>query len=75
MRRGIRNPCGLKLRRYNVCMIVLNTHLSFLPEAKASAIFLKTELNKILLNCMLNRWSSQAYLQGFDCETITFKNM
>ena len=32
-----------------------------------------TELNEILLNSMPNRWSKQAYVQGFDCETISFK--
>ena len=32
-----------------------------------------TELNEILLNSMPNSWSKQAYIQGFDCETICFK--
>ena len=31
-----------------------------------------TELNKILLNSMPNSWSKQAYIQGLDCESITF---
>ena len=33
-----------------------------------------TELNNILLNSMSNSWSKQAYVQGFDYETYSFKN-
>ena len=32
-----------------------------------------TELDRILLNSMPNSWSNQAYVQVFDCESITFK--
>ena len=32
-----------------------------------------TELNEILLKIMPNIWSKQAYVQGFDCETISLK--
>ena len=32
-----------------------------------------TELNEILLNSIPNSWSKQAYVQGFNCETISFK--
>ena len=32
-----------------------------------------TKLNEILLNIMSNRWSKQAYLQGFGCESITLE--
>ena len=31
------------------------------------------ELSVILLNSMLNRCSKQVYVQGFDCQTISFK--
>ena len=31
------------------------------------------ELNEILLNSMLNSCIKQAYVKGFDCETINFK--
>ena len=30
-----------------------------------------TELNKILLNSIINSWSKQVYDQGFDCECNT----
>ena len=33
------------------------------------------DLNEILLNSMPNSWSKQAYVQGFDCKYITFKNI
>ena len=32
-----------------------------------------TEINKILLNSTPNSWYKQAYVQGFDCESILFK--
>ena len=32
-----------------------------------------TELKQILLNSMPISWSKQAYIQRFDCESITFK--
>ena len=32
-----------------------------------------TELNEILWNSMANSWSKQVYVQGFECESITFK--
>ena len=32
-----------------------------------------TKINEILLNSTPNIWSRQAYVQGFDCESITFK--
>ena len=32
-----------------------------------------TELNEILLNSMQNSWYKQAHLQGFDYDTISFK--
>ena len=34
-----------------------------------------TKLNEILLNSMPNRWSKQAYVQGFDLESITSKKV
>ena len=33
-----------------------------------------TESNEIILNIMSNRWSKQAYVQGFGCESTSFKN-
>ena len=33
-----------------------------------------TELNDILLNGMPNSWSEQVCVQGFNCESIYFKN-
>ena len=32
-----------------------------------------TELNEIILNSMPNSRSKQAYVQGFDCESISLK--
>ena len=67
---GMKNPCGLKVRRCTDFMIYLNEYLSVFPGAKASDKTCETELNEILLNIMPNIWNSQAHVQGFDCETI-----
>ena len=34
--------------------------------------FCPNELNIFLLNCIPNSWYKQAYVQGFDCEYISF---
>ena len=50
-------------------------YLYALPGAKENDKISDTELNKTLLRSMKNVYSKQAYAQGFDCETITFKNL
>ena len=73
MRRFLKNPHILKLRRYAVCLIDLNQYLALFPEATISDNMGVTELNEILSNSMPNSWSKKAYVQGFDCETIPLK--
>ena len=34
-----------------------------------------TDMNKILFNIMLNIWSNQAYVQVFDCDSITSQKL
>ena len=54
-------------------MIDLNEYLaSFLGDTLDDKIGV-TELNEIILNIMPNRRYKQAYVQGFDCEYISFK--
>ena len=72
MRCGMKNPRSLKLRRFSARLIDLIEYLaSFSGAALADKIDV-TELNDILLNRMTNRWSKQAYVQGFDREFISF---
>ena len=71
----MKNPCGLKLRRYTDRMIDLNKYLYVFPGAKASDKTCEMKLNEILLNIMPNIWNTWAYMQGFDCETITKKSI
>ena len=68
----MKKPSYLKFRRSAARMNNLNEYLSILPRAKTSDKICDTELNELLLNSMTNSWSRQAYVQGFDCETITF---
>ena len=65
----------MKVRRYDDRMIDPNDYLDESPRTKASYNNVEVVLEKHILNSMPNRCSKQAYVQGFDFETITFKNM
>ena len=67
--------CGLKVRCYTDSMIDPNDYLYVFPWSKASDKTCETEWNKSLLNIMPNIWNRQAYMQRFDCETITKKSI
>ena len=73
MRRRMRKPHELKLRRYSDCLIDLNNYFDVFHGSKLSEKIGMTELNEILLNSMTNSWSKQAYVQVFDCEYIIYK--
>ena len=73
MRRWIRNPRGLKVRRYADHLIELNKYLASLPGSDMDEKNGMTELNEILLNIMSNIWINQAYVHVFYCKSITFK--
>ena len=73
MRRGMKKTRSLTVRRYVARLIDLNEYLaSWTGETLYDKIGV-TELNKLLSNSTPNIWSKQAYLQGFDCESILFK--
>ena len=71
MRHRTRNLLKLKLRCYTAHIIELNKYSASFPGIKASNEIGDKKLNKIILNSMPNGWSKQAYVQGFDCKTIT----
>ena len=73
MRHCMKKPHILKVRRYAVRLIDLNEYLASFPGSTIADKMGVTELNEILLNSMPNSWSNQAYVQGFDRETISFK--
>ena len=70
----MRNPVGIKVRRCAASMIVVNKYLDVLPGSNTSDKTFETELYEILMKNMSNTWSNKAYIQGFDCESITFKS-
>ena len=74
MRHCMKNPCSLKVRRYAARLINLNEYLASFPRTTMTYKMEVTDLNGILLNSMPKILSKQAYVQGFDCETISFKN-
>ena len=71
MRRGIKKKCNVTVRRYVARLIDLNEYLASLPGVTLTDKIDVTDLNEILLNSMPNSCSKQAYVQGFDCESIT----
>ena len=66
-------PRSLYARRYVAHSIDLNEYLASFLGATLTEKLVVTELNKIPLNIMPNIWFKQAYVQGFDCESITLK--
>ena len=54
-------------------LIDLNKYLASFPGATLADKIDVTEFNEIILNRTPNSWSKQAYVQGFDCESILFK--
>ena len=70
MRCGMKQIRSLIVKHYTARWIDLNKYLdSFLGANSADKISV-TELNEILLNGITNSWSKQAYMKGFDCESI-----
>ena len=72
MRRGMKKTRSLTVRRHAARLIDLNEYLVSFPGVNLTNNIDVTELNEIILNIMPNRWSKQAYVQGFGCEYITF---
>ena len=72
MRRRIKKPRILKLRRYAACLIYLNEYLASFPGDKQADKVYVTGFNDIFYYIMPNSWPKKAYVQGFDCEYIYF---
>ena len=51
----------------------MNEYLDSLLVATLSDKIGVTELNEILFNIMPDIWYKRAYVQGFDCESISFE--
>ena len=71
MRCRMMKPHKLKVNCYADHLIDFNDYLAAFPGVKGADNIVETDLNEILLNSMPNVWSKQAYVQCFDCETIT----
>ena len=57
MRRGMKKPRALTVRRYAARLINLNEYLASFPGDNLNDKIGVTELNDILLNSMPNSWS------------------
>ena len=51
---GMRNPGGLKVRRYAACLVDIDEYLNVFPGANISDKSFVMEINEILLNSILN---------------------
>ena len=71
MRLGMEKPHSLSIRRYEVLLIDLHEYLESFPGATLNDKTSLTDLNEILLRIMHTSWYRQAYIQGFDFESIT----
>ena len=74
MRLGMKKPRSLTVRHYAARLIYLNEYLESFSGATLTDKIGVTEQDEILLNSMPNSCSRQAYVKGFDCENISFKN-
>ena len=73
MRHGRKKTRSLRVRRYAARLIDLNEYLESFPGATLANKISETELNEIILNSIPNSWYKQAYAQGFDCKSISFR--
>ena len=75
MRQGTKNPRSLKERNYADRTIDIKEYLSVFLGEKSSDKICEMQLNEILLNSVPNTWIRHSYVQWFDCETITLKEL
>ena len=73
MRRCMIKTLSLNVRRYAARLIDLNEYLESFPEVTINDKIGITEINKKLLNSIPNSWYKKSHVQGFDCESISFK--
>ena len=73
MRRCMIKTLSLNVRRYAARLIYLNEYLESFPEVTINDKIGITEINKKLLNSIPNSWYKKSHVQGFDCESISFK--
>ena len=53
--------------------LTIKKYFAVIPGANSSETIFVMEINNILLNRIPNIWNNQAYVQVFDCVSITFK--
>ena len=68
-----KKPRSLKVRHYAAPLIDLHEYLTSFPGATMADKIGVTEINEIPLKSMPNRWSKQAYVQGFYSKSISLK--
>ena len=62
----VKKTRSLKVRCYVERLVDLNQYFASFPGATLAYKIYVIGLNEILLNKMNDRWSKQAYVQGFD---------
>ena len=72
MHHKMKKTCALTARRYVARLIDINEYWVYYPGETLNDNIGVVKLNEISLNSMHKIWYIQAYVQGFDCESITF---
>ena len=67
---AVKKSRSLKVRCYAAWLIDLDEYLASFTEATIADKIGVTEINEIIWNSIPKSWSKQAYVQGFDCESI-----
>ena len=73
MRRAMRKPCEIPFKYFAGRITELNNYPPLFTAYSASKKIPPGELNKILLHTVPNGREKQAYLQGWDFDTKSYK--
>ena len=74
MCRSMRKPQDIPFRRFAARLRELNNYLPLFPIYSSAKKMLPEYLNKIILHAVPNVWEKQAYLQGWEFETKSYKD-
>ena len=75
MCRTMRKPKDIAFKRFAARLTELNNYLLLFPGSSATKKIRPEELKDILLHAIPNVWAKQTYLQGWDFEMKSYKDM
>ena len=75
MRLTIHKPWNPSFNRFSACLTYINNYLPILPGSSEPKKMPPKELNGILLHAVPNGWSNEDYLQGWEFEGKSYKEI